>query len=119
MTRDPLAAFDGALIDAVGGEDAARLRTVARRHQETVRENPGVDDLVYEWRRAYRHAPLVARTDAAYYLLVEPVAWREFGDALALDGPERDLLRALHARQFAAVVGDHDEGRQPMVLTRP
>ncbi|MFB6305070.1 MAG: hypothetical protein ABEH47_07880 [Haloferacaceae archaeon] len=119
MTRDPLAAFDAAAFDAVAF-DAQRLRRLARRHQETVRENPGVDDIVYEWRRAYPHQPLVERTDAAYYLLVEPAAWREFGDALGLDGAARDALRALHARQFAAVLGEpDDERREPMVLTRP
>lgn len=124
MTREPLAAFDDASLAAASDGGAAdRLRALARSHQETVRENPGVDDLVYEWRRAYRHSPLVERTDDAYYLLVESAAWREFGDALDLDEDERDALRALHARQFAAAVGERDGGGyggyEPMVLTRP
>ncbi|MFB6157383.1 MAG: hypothetical protein ABEJ34_06035 [Haloferacaceae archaeon] len=119
MTRDPLAAFDGAVVAAVADDDD-RLRRLARRHQEAVRENPGVDDIVYEWRRAYPHQPLVGRTDGAYYLLVEPAAWREFGDALGLDDVERGLLTTLHARQFAAAVGEPgDDRREPLVLTRP
>jgi hypothetical protein len=133
--RDPLAAFDDAVLSTVAGTADAerRLRAVARRHQETVRANPGVENLVYEWRRGYRGNELVERTAGAYYLLVEATAWREFGDALALDADERDRLRALHARQFAAAVGDPGaevdrrqedargvgDERAPMVLTRP
>ncbi|MFB6079415.1 MAG: hypothetical protein ABEJ81_00185 [Haloferacaceae archaeon] len=133
--RDPLAAFDPPVLAAVAGGDEAerRLRAVARRHQEAVRATPGVDDLVYEWRRAFPRNELVERRDDAYYLLVGPAAWREFGDALGLDAGERDRLRALHARQFAAAVGDPGSGsgatgdaepgrtddRAPMVLTRP
>lgn len=119
MARDPLAAFDPEVLSATD-TDADRLRTLARRHQETVRENPGVENLVYEWRRGYPSNSLVERTPAAYYLLVAERAWAEFGDALGLDDAERDLLRALHVRQFAAAVGDPADGeRAPMVLTRP
>lgn len=121
MARDPLAAFDPGLLDAPDG-DEDRLRTIARRHQETVRETPGVENLVYEWRKGYPRNALVERTDGAYYLLVSPTTWGEFGDALGLDDAERDLLRGLHARQFAADVGMDDEAwddRFPMVLTRP
>lgn len=116
MARDPLAAFDAGVLSSVGDD---RLRTLAHRHQETVRENPGVENLVYEWRRAYPRHSLVERTDRAYYLLVTPPTWREFGDALGLDGAERDLLRTLHARQFAADLDGTDDERAPMVLTRP
>lgn len=120
MARDPLAAFDPGTLAAVGDEDG-RLRTLARRHQETVRENPGVENLVYEWRRRYPRNSLVERTEGAYYLLVARTAWEEFGDALGLDDAERELLRTLHARQFAADIGapDATADRHPMVLIRP
>lgn len=121
MARDPLGAFDPGVLSSLDADiDAGRLRTLARRHQETVRANPGVENLVYEWRKNYPRHSLVERTDGAYYLLVPRTAWDEFGDALGLDGPERDLLRTLHARQFVAEIGEPlGEDRAPMVLTRP
>jgi len=124
--RDPLAAFDGDLLSAVaeetgGGRDA--LRSLVRRHQESVRELPGVADLVYEWRRVFDDA-VVVRTDAVFCCAVRPVVWSEFADALGIDGDERERLALVHdrqARRTADTEGVDDsafDDRAAVVLTR-
>ncbi|WP_101297829.1 hypothetical protein [Halegenticoccus soli] len=141
--RDPLAAFDEEVVEAVArdrGVATERLRELLRRQQESVRELPGVDDIVYEWRRAFPRNPLVERRDEAYFLAVPDHVWPEFGDALSLSSAELAALRAVHARQFDASLGGTDgcgdgdgtggEGTdessdgdgidgEPIVLTRP
>ena len=132
--REPLAAFDDDGIRAVAadrGDDEAAVRDLVRRHQESVRDLPGVEDIVYEWRRMLPRPPLIERREDAYYLLLRRDVWEEYRDALSLTEGEFAALRAVHARQFAAAVGaagsDGDDGREaaadddrePMVLTRP
>ncbi|MDS0293105.1 hypothetical protein [Halogeometricum luteum] len=129
--RDPLAAFDDAVFGRVAREsgiEAARLRRVAAAHQRGVRSLPGVDDIVYEWRRTLPSDPLAERRDEAYFLAVDPTVWTEFLDALDATDEEGDALRAVHREQFAASLGADavpedggDEGRRavPLVLTRP
>ncbi|MFB6171818.1 MAG: hypothetical protein ABEJ23_04740 [Haloarculaceae archaeon] len=121
--RDPLAAFDDAVVEAAADDLArspAALRELVRRHQELVRETPGVADLLYEWRRYYPDDPLVARTDRAAVVLLHDRVWSEFTDRLALDERDRRALLAVHERQARAEVGDDalTDGA-PMVLTRP
>lgn len=120
---DPLAAFDDAVVDAAAAEvdctpDA--LRDLVRRHQLLVRENPGVDDLLYEWRKYYPYDPLVARTDRAFHVVLRDRVWTEFTDRLALSDAEREALLAVHERQARAEADDESvfEGGAPMVLTR-
>lgn len=124
---DPLAPFDdGVVADAAAaaGIDAGTLETGLREHQESVRSYPGVDDLVYEWRRAMAYDPLVERAEVAYYLVVLEHVWDEFGARLEFDGELLAAVRAVHdrqARRDAAGLGvDEDvyNGAAPVVLTR-
>jgi len=125
-TRDPLAAFDADLLSAVAeetGGDPDALRSLVRRHQESVRELPGVADLVYEWRRVFDDA-VVVRTDSAFCCAVRPVVWSEFADALGIDDEERDRLALVHDRQArrtadaAGADGSAFDDRAAVVLTR-
>lgn len=81
--RDPLVPFDAAVIGAVAAErgfDGSTLHERVRDHQAAVRELPGVEDLVYEWRRAFPRNLLVERRTEAYYLRVPTHVRPEFGD---------------------------------------
>jgi hypothetical protein len=127
-TRDPLAVFDAAVVEAVvaGTEfGPADLRRLVRRHQEEMREFPGVDDLVYEWRKYYPYDPLVARTDRAFHVVLLAEVWDEFADRLDLTPAEQEALMAAHDRQARAAAaerGDDTEvfdGAAPLVVTRP
>lgn len=115
MTRASLATFEDASFDAVvadaadslGATDAPsevvderRLRQLVADHQQSVRDLPGVENIVYEWRRSFAVNPVVLRTDSAYFLVVEPWVWAEFAAALSLSPAEVDALRAVHDRQF-------------------
>jgi len=122
--RPPLAAFDDETFEEVTAEtelDAADLRTLARRHQEGVRELPGVDNIVYEWRNHFHMDPLVHRTDAVYVLALADHVWEEFADRLDLSSTERDALKTLHDRQARALATSTDrfESDDAFVLTRP
>lgn len=122
MTRDPLAAFDDDVVASVASDrdlSVERLRELLRRQQESVRSLPGVDDLVYEYRKAFARQPLAERHPDAYFLLVPARVWPEFASALSLSDPELAAVRAVHDRQFRAVVGDHDGDRDALVFTRP
>ena len=104
---DPLAAFDPDLVSSVAAEtgtDPDVLRSLLRRHQESVRELPGVADLVYEWRRVFDDA-VVVRTDELFCCAVRPVVWTEFADALGLGTDEREALALVHDRQARRTAG--------------
>ena len=126
--RDELAVFDGSIIaDAAADHDlaVADLTALVRQHQSNVRDLPGVDDIVYEWRNYFHLDPMLARTEAAYYLAVPDHVWDEFADDLSLDEAERTALLAVHdrqARQDADSAG-FDAGRldgdAAVVLCRP
>lgn len=127
--RDPLAAFDPSLVAEVAAEEGVEpeeLRDLLRVHQETVRERPGVDDLVYEWRRTLPYDPLVARTEAAFHVVLTEAVWAEFLDAHDLSARERRALLAVHDRQVRHALDEGEReaddplyGGAPMVLTRP
>jgi len=122
--RPPLAGFDDETIERVAtdhGLDPAALRTLVARHQEGVRDLPGVEDIVYEWRSQFHEDPLVHRTDAVYVLALRSSVWDEFADSLDLDGAADEALRAVHARQARSHVDGTDrlDAGAPMVLTRP
>jgi len=115
--RDPLAAFDDAHVAGVASEydvGERRLRECLRRHQQQVRDLPGVEDIVYEWRRAFPWDPVVERRDEAYRLRVEPNVWPEFSNALGFDDAETAAVRAVHERHVPG-----SQGGDAMVLTRP
>lgn len=121
--RDPLAAFDDAVIAAVAEEsgiDEKRLRELLRRHQGTARDLPGVDDLVYEWRRHFGGGVLLERTDTAYYLSLGRSVWGEFAEALEFSPAELAAVMAVHDRQTRRRLGDDaaDPDGEWMVLTR-
>lgn len=97
---DLLAPFDDEVIRAVASEndvDEDVLREALEDHQGTMRDNPGVDDLVYEWRKRFEN-PVLSRTDSRYVVAVRVSVWEEFGDYLDL---KEDVL--------AAVVAVHQE----------
>jgi hypothetical protein len=119
MARDELGAFDEELF-ADAGIERSRLEGLARDHQTLVRELPGVDDIVYEWRR-YFDGALLSRTPEVYVLALPGRIWTEFTDRLELDEDAAGALRRLHDRQARRLVelAAIPEGREPMVLTRP
>jgi len=126
--RDELDAFDADCIAAVADDhdiDVDRLTALARTHQANVRDLPGVDDIVYEWRNQFHLDPLLARTTEAYYLALPAHVWDEFAESLGINDTERAALVALHDRQTrrdAEEVGA-DVGRlngdEAVVLARP
>lgn len=122
MTRDPLDAFDDSVFVAVAEEydtSTETLRDLVRRQQELVRRLPGVDDIVYEWRKAFATDPLVERRSDSYFLAVPGHVWPEFASALSVSTAELNALRAVHDRQFRAELGDEAGDADAMVLTRP
>ncbi|MFT4880382.1 MAG: hypothetical protein ACI9CA_001705 [Natronomonas sp.] len=119
MTRDELAAFEDDLLESVGAEvGAGRLAALAREHQAGVRDRPGVDNIVYEWRRQLPGDPLVLRTTAVYVLALPGGVWAEFLDELGVNGREAEALRRLHDRQAGRLVDSADE-HATLVLVRP
>lgn len=126
--RDALGVFDAGLVTDVAGDhdiDSDRLSTLARTHQSNVRNLPGVDDIVYEWRTQFHQDPLLARTSAAYYLALPDHVWDEFAEDIGASEAERAALVDLHGRQTridADEVGADTarlETSEPVVLTRP
>jgi len=126
--RDELDAFDADCIAAVAEDhdlDVDRLTTLVRTHQANVRDLPGVEDIVYEWRSQFHWDPLLARTTETYYLALPDHVWDEFADSMDATDAECDALAAVHDRQTrhdADGVGadvDRLDGYEAIVLTRP
>lgn len=122
---DLLAAFDDDVIRAVAGAndvDEQRLRDALEAHQRTMRDNPGVDDLVYEWRKRFDDSVL-HRTPETFYVAVRESVWREYGDHLGLDDSLLGAVVAVHQEQVlraAAVESDAlDENAVAIVVSRP
>lgn len=104
-------------VAAEAGVDGASLRALAGRLQASVADYPGVSDLVFEYRRAFSHDPLVARADGVYFLLVPPRVWPEFGAALDASDTELAALEAVHGRAFDAGTDVRERGDwKPLVL---
>jgi hypothetical protein len=103
---DPFAAVDRAAVAADHGLAGSDLDAALARVHEAVADYPGIADLVYEYRRAFRVDPLVARHGDSYYLLVPAHVWPEFADAADLSDAELAACEAVHARAFRASVGD-------------
>lgn len=121
-TRDPLAAFDDDIIDRVADRfelSSDELRDLVVRHQQQARTNPGVEDLVYEWRTQFHESPLLHQTPAAYYLRLREHVWDQFADALDISEVHLDALFDVHEEQARAVTGaEIKDGERLMVLTR-
>ncbi|WP_255149816.1 hypothetical protein [Halorarius halobius] len=99
---EPLGALDDDVIAAVAddaGEDTERLRDALERHQEHARSLPGIEELVYDWRRSLPYDPLVHREPTAYYLVFQQSVWTEFADQLGLDEPLSTAVQSVHDRQ--------------------
>jgi hypothetical protein len=125
--RDPLVPFDADIVDAVAERtdtDPAHLRDLLRRHQQSARDLPGVDNLVYEWRKYLPYDPVVARTDEAFHCVVLPEVWADFADTLDIGDADFERLLAVHdrqARRAAEARGESTEsfdGATAMLLTR-
>jgi len=123
MPDDHLAPFDDDLLATVAARhdlDESTLRDLLVRHQEQVRDNPGVEDIVYEWRSQFHGQPVVQRTPDTYYMRLRAHVWDEFADAL--DIAEADLYAVLdaHEEQLRRETGAGiDDGERAMVLSRP
>lgn len=120
---DPLAPFDPDRLGDVAvdrGLAVETLETLVRRHHAHADSMPGVDELVFEWRRFLGYEPLVVRTDDAYHLAVDESIWNEFGAQMGVDDEAVDALMALHDREARATADDSTayDRRAAMVLAR-
>jgi len=117
MPRDELAAFDDDLLAEVGEADSGRLATLAREHQAGVRALPGVDDIVYEWRRTLPGEPLLYRSRALYVLALPGRVWLEFLERMEVTESEASALRELHGRQARRLLAAADGAPEPPAMT--
>jgi transposase-like protein len=125
VDSDLLAAFDDEVIRAVAAEnDVERdlLVDALRDHQRTMRDNPGVENLVYEWRKQFQD-PVLDRTPDRYVVAVKASVWEEFGSFLELSDEMLGAVVAVHQEQ---VLRSLSEGALtsapelvPLVVTRP
>jgi len=118
-TADLLGPFEDDVIASVASRHdipEADLRDAMAAHQSQARDNPGVEDLVYEWRSQFHEQPLLHRTGEAYYLRLRSHVWDEFADAL--DIPEATLQAVLdvHEEQTRAVTGAELRGSERMMV---
>ena len=105
MTAETPAPLDSEHIEAVASEravGAGSLTDALATHQQSVEDLPGIENIVYEWRKQYED-PLLARTESAYYLAVPETVWGEFGDALDFDDEMRDAVIEVHRRTVVSV----------------
>lgn len=122
MADDLLSPFDDDLVDLVADRSqpsADRLRDLLLAHQRQVRDNPGVEDIVYEWRSQFHEAPVLHQTGEAYYLRLRRHVWDEFADALDLSEVELDALLDVHEEQVRRDLGaERTNDERFMILTR-
>ncbi|WP_246982427.1 hypothetical protein [Halorientalis marina] len=122
MADDLLRTFDDDIVALVADRTeptAERLTELLRAHQQQVRDNPGVEDIVYEWRSQFHEAPLLHRTADAYYLRLRTHVWEEFASALDIPDVELDALLDAHEEQVRRETGaERGENERFMVLTR-
>ena len=122
MTDDLLRTFDDDIVALVADRHeptVERLTELLRAHQEQVRDNPGVEDIVYEWRTQFHESPLLHRTEDAYYLRLRTHVWAEFADALDVAEVELDALIDVHEEQVRRETGaERGENDRFMLLTR-
>jgi hypothetical protein len=99
------------VADAVG-VDSAALREAASSVQSTLGDYPGrtVDGLVYEWRQAFRHDPLVERTPDAWVLRVPERVWADVRERAGVDDAVVHALLALHERRAEDADSDREDG---------
>lgn len=123
VTDEATGSFDDAILVATAADhdvDRGELAELVGRHQSAAATLPGIEDLVYEWRKQYDDA-VVERTPGWYYLCVPEWVWGEFADHL--DAGERDLaaLVEVHRRTVVARTGantDPPDGRTYVAFDR-
>jgi hypothetical protein len=122
---DLLSPFDDDVIRGVAGTnnvDEEKLRAALADHQRTMRENPGVEDLVYEWRKRFDESVL-HRTPETFFMAVRETIWQEYGSHLGLDDYLLAAVVAVHQEQVlreAAVDSEAiDEDAVAIVVARP
>jgi len=109
---DETTLFERSRIEATAadhGVDPDSLATALTDHQASVEDLPGVENIVYEWRKQYED-PLLERTETAYYLVLPRQVWDEFADAL---GFADDVLAAVIDVHRRTVVADADTSTRP------
>ncbi|WP_435194646.1 hypothetical protein [Natronomonas sp. EA1] len=126
MTRD-LPVFEAELVTAVAeAHDTSpdQLAALVARVQSYLAGFPGIEDLVYEWKRAFAYDPVVLRDDERYVVVLLPYVWEELAEQLELEDDDLATLRAVHDRQARATFDARGEdaavleGGAPMVLHR-
>lgn len=120
-----LSPFDDEVIRAVAGTnnvDEDQLRSALADHQQTMRDTPGVENLVYEWRKRFDESVL-HRTPETYYMAVEETIWEEYGAHLGFDDYLLAAVVAVHQEQVlreAAVDSEAiDEATVAIIVSRP
>ncbi|QIO22946.1 hypothetical protein [Haloarcula sp. JP-L23] len=96
-----LTVFDDAVIRAIADENdvpETELREALADHQQTMATNPGVEDLVYEWRKRFDD-PVLHRTPEVFVLGVPPTVWEEFRDHLGFEEHVFTAVTAVHQEQ--------------------
>jgi len=96
-----LSPFDEKLIAQVARAndiEVERLETAVADHQRTMRETPGVEDLVYEWRKQYDD-PVLLREPDVFIVAVPPTVWEEFADYLEFEDELLAAVTAVHQEQ--------------------
>ncbi|ACV48402.1 MULTISPECIES: hypothetical protein [Halomicrobium] len=99
--------FDTAAVERSASEfevDPAALTQRLADHQAAVEELPGVENIVYEWRKQYED-PLIERTAGVYYLRVPSTVWDEFGDALGVGDAMLGAVVDVHRRTVSTASG--------------
>ncbi|NHN49719.1 hypothetical protein G9464_19295 [Halostella sp. JP-L12] len=107
---------DDSVASAAASTDRSpeELRDLVERHQAGMRDNPGIDGLVYEWRKTLREDPLLFADGDAYYVALPRRIWRQFATAHGLSDEEFEALLAVHddaVRDAAAGREDADLGK--------
>jgi len=99
--EDLLAPFDLAVIRTTAQHndvEESALRDALASHQRTMRANPGVEDLVYEWRKQYDD-PVLVRTPDVFILALPPTVWEEYADYLEFEDETLGAVTAVHQEQ--------------------
>lgn len=118
----PPAPFDDAVVAAVAadhGVDQDDLAALVAAHQDLMARLPGVDNLVYEWRKQF-DATVLHSDEKVYFVAAPEWAWSEFADSLDADEGETAALAAVHERIVAAheAVDAEMADATPIVLVR-
>ena len=98
---DLLAPFEVDVIRAVAEDNDIELdvlQDALMDHQQTMRDTPGVEDLVYEWRKQYDD-PVLRRTESTFVVAVPPTVWEQYGEYLDLGDALLAALTAVHQEQ--------------------